>query len=530
METKEKMSVVKSTYLSKARRNVVVLSFPLVVGLCFAAVFASAVYGRAAAGKPTLTVGVAAGGSFDPASASSATCANRNSSCVLVNEPLVQEVGLSSKFIPGLATSWKFSKGNKVLTLALRHNGKYSTGTPVNAQNVTTWVRHYLKSSPRVAGSQLAHITAVTTIDKWTVRLTSNTPNPAILYPLDQVALASPSCIGTGALVSGSCGAGAYMVAPSQTVINDHYTLVPNPYYYDSSRVHFSKIVLKVIPTSSAMLQALQAGQIQFVSPPGDATTVSSAASSGFKVLTWQSGQHLYGWDVGGKIVKALGDVRVRQALNYAIDRKALAAAFGGPGSQPLSEYRTSNGTDKKYVNYYTYDPAKAKRLLAQAGYANGFTISGADITAFGGDGPSVIPITQAIAKYFAAVGVTLQFTPYATFSEWLTKILNNPGPFASDMGFPSTYPMELVWDSGIKPGTFSNKIGGTGWSDPTLNALYVKGLRTKDPTSTWRAMTDRMTTQADFLFGISTSEYAYASKKLAGLSGPWLDQGVFAK
>src|SRR5581483_2618718 len=123
-------------------------------------------------------------------------------------------------------------------------------------------------------------------------------------------------------------GAGEYVYDSAQSVPNDHYVYTPNKYYYDQSAIHYKSITIKVIPDYNSALQALKSGQIEFM--PGNLDVASAVqGSSSVKVLsapTLWSGIYLL--DRNGTVVPALKDPRVRQALNYAVDRQAVTSAI----------------------------------------------------------------------------------------------------------------------------------------------------------------------------------------------------------
>jgi peptide/nickel transport system substrate-binding protein len=174
------------------------------------------------------------------------------------------------------------------------------------------------------------------------------------------------------------------------------------------------------------------------------------------------------------------------------------------------------DGSDPKYVNAYAYNPAKARSLLAAAGYPNGFTLD--DATIAGWAGTSGTPLAQAVAKYFAAVGVTLNLHVFPTFGDWATAVLTNPGPVIDfGGGYGDNWPMWTVYSSLIKPGSIFNRQG-PGWNDKTLFALWAKGARAANPIPYWKQMTARLTTQAYFLPLVSTKALWYESKKVTGI------------
>ena len=97
--------------------------------------------------------------------------------------------------------------------------------------------------------------------------------------------IASPAAVADPtSLDFGSAGAGPYMFVPGESTLNDQYTFVPNPNYWDPASVHWDKVVVRIIPNSSSMIEALRAGQIQ--ASNGDPTTIQAASDAGLTVVS----------------------------------------------------------------------------------------------------------------------------------------------------------------------------------------------------------------------------------------------------
>jgi peptide/nickel transport system substrate-binding protein len=131
--------------------------------------------------------------------------------------------------------------------------------------------------------------------------------------------------------------------------------------------------------------------------------------------------------DRAGTLNPALGDVKVRQAINYAFDRAGLLTALGADHGTVTTQMfpPSSDAYDPKLDSYYDYDPKKAKQLLAEAGYADGLTINMPTVSAMGTTG------TTLIAQQLSEVGITAQITDVAP-ANYITDVLAPKYPVVS--------------------------------------------------------------------------------------------------
>ena len=242
--------------------------------------------------------------------------------------------------------------GNTTFELTLRHDARFSDGTPVTASAVKTYFG-YLLSAKGPSLSLLPPIKSITTLGGWTVVFHLGAPSPEMPYLMSEASSAafiiSPKAIGDPkALGTQTDGAGPYVAAPSQSIPGSVYVFTPNQYFYDQSAIHFSKVVVKVISQTSTMLEAIRSGQLNVAA--GDITTASVAEAAGLNVVTAPSGFVMINvLDRGpktpdGSASNPLASVKVRQALNYAVNRKAVTAAIYGKYGAPTSEMGSSDG------------------------------------------------------------------------------------------------------------------------------------------------------------------------------------------
>lgn len=408
----------------KARPALLTVAAALVVGLV------GALTGCGSAGSSslsTLTIAVTnAPTSLDPS-------VNINGGFVSYYETLAYqsliERGPDGEYLPGLATEWGYVRGKEgsEYRLTLREGAKFSDGTPVTAEAVAGSINYFVASGKGPTASAYSGLSAEAK-GQHTVLLKSATPNPIITDLLTPAnyggAIISPAGVADSArLTNATFGAGPYVYQPAQSVSGDRYVYTPNEHYYDQSRIRFEKVVLKVMGDTSSAFQAVRSGQAQAMS--GTADLVASARDSGLTVKTRPAGWNgVFLIDFGGNLTPALGDKRVRQALNHALDRDAIARAVYGPLGEGTSQPNTpgSDGYAEDLADAYSYDPARAKSLLREAGYADGFELS-LPYPSYQGDNAKVM---QAVADQLSNIGVKVRLrgakTSSAIFDDLLSK------------------------------------------------------------------------------------------------------------
>lgn len=301
---------------------------------------------------------------------------------------------------PDIAKTFEFSKDNKSVTVHVRPGMKFTDGDPVDAKAVKTAFDYYASA----ADSRLKGLT-VTTPDSMTAVLTLPAPNPLFQTLMCYQAIPSPKSIKAGAASktwTTPIGAGPYLLDKSATTAGSVYTFTKNNDYWDAQTFPYKKLVLKVLKSDTAAVNALKTGQI-------DGTLVSSTtlneakSSAGVNVLTLKGPNttRLLITDHLGKVVPALGNVKVRQAMNMVFDRDSIAKnLYQGHATAAYQIFKP--GSDA-YIdglkNPYPYDVAKAKKLMSDAGFAGGFTLQIPYIDN-GGNGISLMMpyVTQQLA------------------------------------------------------------------------------------------------------------------------------------
>lgn len=309
---------------------------------------------------------------------------------------------------PGLATEWSYNDDKTVLTLKLRNDVTFTDGTKltadVAAQNL---LRFKNGSSPQRA--KAAGVVDAKAIDDATLQITLNRPDPAFVIYLTQVAgqVESPASFAAPDVGTNPVGSGPYVLDTSSTVVGTSYAFKKNPEYWDKDMHRYDNLTIKIFTDSSSLLNALRGKQLN-ASAINDNSVLPQVEQGGYKVHPlFQSMTGLFLFDRGGALTPELKDVRVRQAINYAIDSSAFLKTVGlGYGKLTQQPFRAGGeGWLEKLDSTYKYDPAKAKQLLAEAGYADGFTLNMPSSGAFP---QALFPLVQ---QQLGDVGIKVTYT-----------------------------------------------------------------------------------------------------------------------
>jgi peptide/nickel transport system substrate-binding protein len=406
------------------------------------------------------------------------------------------------------------------MTLTLRRNARFSDGTPVDAQAVKASLEATRDASPQGLFG-LGPIRSIEVPSKYVVRVTLKTPNPNFVFWMAREGAAggsiviSPKAIAqwranprSPAWSSRTFGAGPYVVLPQETVIGSRCTYVPNKFYYDKSKQPWGKIVFRNISDPNAILAAMRTGELDVAF--GSAPTAEAARAAGLTVLPiFGEISQMYFFIETGSRNPVFRDVRVRQAMNYAIDRKKIVSALFGTLARPTSSPSIGlEGNDPKFNDHYPYNPAKARSLLAQAGYPNGFTVKLATVGSW-------FPCcrteehTQAAIKDLAAVGIKVEIDIPVNSQQWLAIFSRR------DLDMYSGPSNAVDFLSATPPGRNFN--GEFYWKDPVMNQLWLKGLRLqgKALANIRRQLIMRAITQALYVPLLDTATPVFVGKRV---------------
>ncbi len=307
---------------------------------------------------------------------------------------------------PGLALAWR-AVDPTTWEFKLRQGVKFHNGEPFNAQAVKFSFERMLDPKTRWPGAgALRLIKAVTAVDDSTVRFTTERPWPLMPRFLGYYGMIVPPALaqsGDEALVRHPVGTGAYRFG--RWVKDDRVEVEANPDFW-GGRPRINRVVFRAIPSESSRLAELLAGSVHLINlvPPELFRPIQESPRARLV-----EGRSLSVYFVIYNLVniareRPLADRRVRQALNYAINRPAILSSIMHNVGAPVATVCTDVmlGCDAS-VAPFPYDPERARALLREAGYPNGFDFS---ITTTSGAYPGDRDVTLALADQLNRVGV----------------------------------------------------------------------------------------------------------------------------
>jgi peptide/nickel transport system substrate-binding protein len=321
---------------------------------------------------------------------------------------------------PGLATSWTSSPDARVWTLKLRRGVKFHDGSEMTAEDVKFTLRDGF-GRPKAKSSRSKQfrkkIKAVEVVDRYTAKVimqkawptfahdVSNQPGTeGIVLPKKYIEKVGWKTYGRNPV-----GTGAFKFVRHETGNIVEFAAVKDHWRY---KPQFDKLQILLVPEAATRVAMLRTGQVDVAGVSLD--DAPGLSEKGFKFARDPQASsvriHLYGtyYEKAGPT----GKLKVRKALNLAINRDELVKTlFRGAGKPaavfPISEL--SIGFPKG-LKPYPFDPAEARKLLAEAGYPNGFKIKLFSVPT--GGFTLYQQVSEAVAGYWEAIGVRTEIVP----------------------------------------------------------------------------------------------------------------------
>lgn len=319
--------------------------------------------------------------------------------------------------VPALAESWSVSDDGLMWTFQLREGVRFHNGEEFNAETVKySFERIFDPTIPSYEG-YWGTVDEVRIDGSHQVTFVLSEPNPLMLTNIPGHFPMVPQQyieeVGAETFSREPIGTGPYRLTDWRR--GERLVLEANPDYY-LGEAPYQRLVLRILVDEASRFAALLAGDVDITGPLGleqitvaeraPGVRVSSAASLDRRFLRYRTE------------VEPFDDVRVRQALNYAVDKESIVEHVLGGYGRPLASANVPAEWGYSELEPYPYDPERARELLAEAGHADGFS--------FRMDYPEgrflkATEVAQAVAGYLSEVGVEANLNRM-DYSNWIAS------------------------------------------------------------------------------------------------------------
>ena len=443
-----------------------------------------------------------------------------------IYEPMFSPQPDGNQLAPNLATSWTTSADGLKWTFAIRKGVKFHNGEDFNASAMKAHIDRYISGRGLGAADLRGVVASVSAPDETTLVLDLKLPNPALLSDLNLTTRAGfpapPQLAATGgndALKAKPVGTGPFTTKDFQRTeqiitmeaFEGHWRAVP----------HAKTLVYRYVPDPSTAMAMLKTQELDVLQLSGKAQIDVVKTDSKLKLeVVPAAGTTWFMMFDQAKPGSPYNNVLVRQAINYAVDKQLIIdKVLGGAAELANSTASAFQYGYNPNLKPYPYDPEKAKQLLSEAGYGNGF--DGGDLVTTGGDKT----VHEAIQAYLSAVGIR---TKVALWDATTWGSYYREKKFTNGMG---TSGSSLGGDAGYRIVTFLTKGGAYSFvDDPDIEALYNQQKTENNPEKRLQLMQRAFQLshdRADQLFAWSASAVFGLGPRIASWT-PIKGQGLF--
>ncbi len=332
-----------------------------------------------------------------------------------VTENLVYR-GPDGKLVPWLAESWSTARDSKSVIFKLRRDVKFHDGTPFNAEAVKFNFDRIVDPKFKAGSSRaaLAGYAGSKVLDEYTVQVSFETPYAPFLNSAaaGTLSLVSPKAVRESgdAVHTRPIGSGPFMI--KEYVAKDHATMVKNPAYARkapwsdrSGPAYLDAVVWKFVPEHGTRVTTLESGETQgiYLVPAQALPRIEKNPAMRVEKMPWPGVPRIWLLNV---TKPPMDDVRVRRAINYAVDKEAfVATVYKGIALKAFAPLTAAMLDDPALRQAYPHDPAGAQALLKEAGWipgADGIRVKGGqrleivlNAIEYGGGTDPVVPLIQ---------------------------------------------------------------------------------------------------------------------------------------
>ena len=378
---------------------------------------------------------------------------------------------------PALATEWEIGEDGLTYTFTLRQGVVFHNGEPFNADSVfATW--EFGKDPSNDYAQNYALVSEIEVVDEYTVILRTEQPSPIFMTVVaNEWAMIPPAYmaeVGIEGFEAAPVGTGPFRFV--DRVPGDRIIYEANTDYWQEGLPLVERVTFRIIPDSTTRVAAVQTGEVDIVNRLSPDEIMLLEGSDAVNIINYPNDRvyYLAFKNIGNGVGTPLEDVRVRQALNYAVNRPGIIEAiFSGEASLVTGFVLSTNLGFDDSLSPYPYDPDQARALLAEAGYADGFSISmGCPTDAY----LNINEVCLSIQRDLSQVGidVSVEFKTSNTF--WSEPGYGAVGPMFVDSWSTNLGEAINRLEGALIPGNYY-----TAWEDDDLTALIEQIQTTVD-------------------------------------------------
>jgi peptide/nickel transport system substrate-binding protein len=432
--------------------------------------------------------------------------------------------------VPGLATSWDTpTSGSNVWTFHLRQGVTFHDGQPWNADAAVFNLdrdskpnfQYYSKTMAASAASSLRYVKAYQKVDDYTLQIETSEPFSFLPWSFTNLMMASPAAVKQWGdnYYQHPAGAGPFRMTKYE--VGQSMEMVPFEKYW-LGHAKLDKLIIRPIPQDTTRLAELKTGGVNWAEvPPHD--SVNDLVKNGDQVIT---GPYPHEWCyIFNDSMPPFNNKMVRQALNYAVDRSGMCNNLLNHLAEPTGALFYAGHAWFGNATPYTYDPQKAKQMLAAAGYPNGFSMT-IKAPSSGSGNMWPIEMNQFVQKNLADIGVKLTVNTV----EWQTLLTEYTADRTKGLGAdlqgmcfsPNTASPDSIQT--FWAGSGGPNVNVAQFDNPQLDALYQKIRSTYDTDAQaeiLKQIHEVSTEEAPWLFIVHDLGVRAFSSKVRGIVQP---------
>jgi peptide/nickel transport system substrate-binding protein len=384
----------------------------------------------------------------------------------------------STEVEPWLAESWEISPDGTVYTFKLRRDVTFHDGTPFNADAVLFNIQRQIDPNHPYhntgtfpyAGFTFGMVKSVEKVDDYTVRIVLKQKYAPFLanMAIHAAAMVSPEAIKKYGkdIAKNPVGTGPFKFVswtPGVEVVVEK-----NPNYWNKARIpKIDRVIYRPVIEDQTRLTELEAGKLDFIVnvPPDDLSRLRKEGK--FQIIE-QPGMHIW-YLVMNNQRKPFTDKRVRQAVNYAINRKGIVeGVLRNTGVLADNYIPPVLWGYNEAVHAYPYDPEKAKALLRDAGYPNGFSVT-FWVPESGSGMQQPVAMATAIQSDLAKVGIKAEIQTFE-WGTYLDKVFTDDPSKVAEL-----HEMSWMGDNGDPDNFLYILLSGHQWPPNGFNEAFYK-------------------------------------------------------